>query len=187
MEVQMDAVDRIFEIFRKAGQDRYGESAVTQLEHALQCAALAERAGASPALTAAALLHDIGHLVNPDDHPAALRGEDARHEVIGASFLKKWFGEDVTLPIKLHVPAKRFLTAVEPGYAATLSPASVHSLALQGGPFAAEEAKNFEALPGATDAIALRRWDEGAKCAGATTPDLEHFRGCLENLWRARP
>jgi len=172
-------IDTIFEYLR-AGQKHYGESAVTQFEHAVQCAMLAEREGASPALVAASLLHDLGHLVNPDDRAQIARREDCAHEAIAADYLETWFGEAVTLPVRLHVAAKRYLTAVDPGYFGTLSAGSVLSLELQGGPFAADAAARFAALPGAADAIRLRRWDERAKEAGAAIPDLEHFRPYLE-------
>jgi [1-hydroxy-2-(trimethylamino)ethyl]phosphonate dioxygenase len=175
----MSAIDTIFDYLR-AGQKHYGESTVTQLEHAIQCATLAEREGASPALVAASLLHDLGHLVNPDDRAQTARREDCDHETIAADYLEHWFGDAVTLPVRLHVAAKRYLTAIEPDYFASLSAGSVLSLELQGGPFSIEEAREFAAQPGAVDAIRLRRWDEQAKVYGAMTPDLEHFRPCLE-------
>jgi [1-hydroxy-2-(trimethylamino)ethyl]phosphonate dioxygenase len=173
-------IDTVFDILRDNGRGNYGEGAVTQLGHALQCALLAERDGAGSALVAAALLHDIGHLVNPDDRAAADRGEDGGHERIGARFLRSWFGEAVALPVELHVAAKRWLTATDPAYAATLSPTSARSLEVQGGPFSAEAAQRFAALPGAADAIRLRRWDEQAKLRGAAVPPLDHFRRHLE-------
>jgi [1-hydroxy-2-(trimethylamino)ethyl]phosphonate dioxygenase len=109
-----ESVDEILAVLRDAGQGNYGESAVTQLEHALQCGTLAERDGAPPALIAAALLHDIGHLVNPDDRMARARGEDGEHEQIGAAYLERWFDDEVTRPVYLHVAAKRYLTATDP-------------------------------------------------------------------------
>jgi [1-hydroxy-2-(trimethylamino)ethyl]phosphonate dioxygenase len=175
----MDVIDTIFGYLR-AGQKHYGESTVTQFEHAIQCATLAEREGASSALVAASLLHDLGHLVNPEDRSQTARREDCQHEEIAADYLARWFGDGVVLPVKLHVAAKRYLTATEPAYAATLSPGSTLSLELQGGPFSAAEAHEFAALPGALDAIRLRRWDERAKEHGAQTPPLDHFRACLE-------
>jgi phosphonate degradation associated HDIG domain protein len=181
----MTPIDTIFDTLR-AGQKHYGESAVTQLEHAIQCATLAERGGAGPPLVAASLLHDFGHLVNPDDRAAASRGEDGEHERVAAGYLARWFGDEVILPIRLHVAAKRYLTATEPGYAGTLSRASVLSLAAQGGPFSAEDARRFAELPGAADAIRLRRWDERAKEKGAATPALDHFRPCLEASLKAQ-
>jgi phosphonate degradation associated HDIG domain protein len=175
----MTPIDTILDYLR-AGQQHYGESAVTQLEHAIQCAMLAEREDTGPALVAASLLHDLGHLVNPDDRVAASRGEDGEHETIAADYLARWFSDAVTLPIRLHVAAKRYLTATEPGYAAILSRASVLSLKAQGGPFSPEAARHFASQPGAADAIRLRRWDERAKEAGLTIPALDHFRPCLE-------
>lgn len=175
----MNPIDRLFDILAEAGQDHYGETDVSQLEHALQCAALAEAAGAAPALVTAALLHDIGHLTNDDDRLAAARGEDARHERIGAALLRAWFGDAVAEPVRLHVAAKRYLVSREPGYLAQLSTASVHSLALQGGPIDRAEADRFLALPHARDAVALRRWDDAAKVKGAVVPPLAHFRPAL--------
>lgn len=171
----MTAIDSLLGLLRTAGQGRYGETDVTQLEHALQCAALAESEGASSALIAAALLHDIGHLANPDDYPALLRDEDGRHEESGAVLLAQWFGPEVSEPVRLHVPAKRYLAIAEPGYDALLSPASVTSLRLQGGPFTPAEAQDFLTLPHAEAAIRLRRWDDAAKTRDLATPGLDHF------------
>lgn len=176
----MTPIERIFERFARRGGDGYGSERVRQLDHALQCAALAEEEGAPASLVTAALLHDIGHLVHDlGDNPAA-RGIDDRHELVGREWLARWFGEAVTEPVRLHVNAKRFLTATDPGYFATLSTGSVRSLVLQGGPFTAELAAAFISLPYAPEAVRLRRWDEAAKVPGKTTPGLAHFRPCLE-------
>jgi gamma-butyrobetaine dioxygenase len=182
----MNPIDRLFMILRQQGQADYGETAVSQYEHALQCAVAAERAGASPMLIASALLHDIGHLTNAADRDATRRGEDAGHERIGAALLAQWFGDKVAAPVRLHVAAKRYLTAVEPGYRERLSASSEMSLMVQGGPFDAEATQRFIALPLAADAVRLRRWDEGAKLAGAPIPDLEHFRPFLERCLQRR-
>jgi len=176
----MHPIERIFERFDRHGGDGYGDERVRQLEHALQCAALAEAEGAPATLISAALLHDIGHLIHDlGDGPAA-RGIDDRHELLGREWLSRWFGEAVTEPVRLHVNAKRYLTATDPGYFATLSPGSVRSLELQGGRFAPEMAAGFIGLPFAPEAVKLRRWDEGAKVPGKETPDLAHFRRYLE-------
>ncbi|MFO0996757.1 MAG: HD domain-containing protein [Alphaproteobacteria bacterium] len=173
-----DGIEALLELLARQGQRSYQEN-VTQLDHALQAAALAESEGASAALVTAALLHDVGHLLEGDEG-AALHGIDDRHEVHGSSYLAQWFGAEVTRPIRLHVDAKRYLCAVEPDYAANLSEASVRSLALQGGPFDPEAAERFLRQPHAADAVRLRRWDEGAKQVGAAPPPLEHFRRYLD-------
>jgi [1-hydroxy-2-(trimethylamino)ethyl]phosphonate dioxygenase len=182
----MNPVDEIFELFEQRGGADYGGEWVSQLEHALQCAALAEEAGADAALISAALLHDIGHLVHELGREPATRGIDDRHELRGREWLSRRFGEDVTEPVRQHVNAKRYLTATDPGYFATLSPSSMRSLALQGGPFSAEHAAGFFSLPHAPAAVRLRRWDEGAKIPGKPTPGLEHFRPYLEASLLAR-
>lgn len=181
----MDAIETLFGLLNRMGAVRYGSESVSQLDHALQCAALAEREGASSQLVVAALLHDIGHLT-ADDEGAALQGIDARHEIDGSGFLAAWFGGEVTRPVRLHVDAKRYLCAVEPAYFEGLSPASVRSLALQGGPFSAEEAHRFIAQAQAPEAVRLRRWDDGAKVPGAGTPPLAHYRLHVEEALAAR-
>lgn len=171
-------IDEIFETFRQRGDRLYGER-VTQAEHALQTAFAAEQDGASETLIAAALLHDYGHLIH-DLPDAAERDIDALHEEVGAAFLGPLFVAGVTEPARLHVAAKRYLCAVDPAYFHSLSPASVRSLELQGGPFNHTEVKAFEASPYFIDAIRLRRYDEMGKVPGAQTPDLEHYRPCLK-------
>jgi phosphonate degradation associated HDIG domain protein len=157
--------------------DFYGDEQVTQLTHALQAASLAERDGAPPSLVAAALLHDVGHLLaKPRD------GADDRHERIGSGLLERLFGAAVAEPVRLHVDAKRFLCATEPGYFATLSEASVRSLERQGGPFTADEADRFAQKPFAAAAIRLRRWDEQAKALNAATPDIAYYAPLLRSL-----
>jgi gamma-butyrobetaine dioxygenase len=176
------AVDTLIGLFERFGRERYDES-VTQEEHALQCARLAREDGADDSLVAAALLHDVGHLMVDRDRVPAV---DLRHEAIGARALARWFGPEVTNPIALHVDAKRYLCAVEPSYFGELSPGSVHSLSLQGGPMSPDEVARFEALPGAEAAARLRRWDEGAKVAGLHAGELGDHRELLMALARIR-
>ena len=166
----------IEEIFAVNGDKRYSE-AVTQREHALQCARQAEAAESQSALVTAALLHDIGHMLHRYGPEPAAHGIDDRHEDIGAGWLAKRFPPAVTEPVRLHVDAKRYLCAVEPGYFGTLSRASVRSLELQGGPMSETEAAAFEALPHFADAVALRRWDEGGKVPDAKTPAFADYLG----------
>jgi gamma-butyrobetaine dioxygenase len=178
-ETSDDPVGHLLALLAELGSDRYGGEAVTQLTHALQCATFAQQSGASDSLVAAALLHDIGHLVNPKDEGATLRGIDAAHETVGAGYLARWFGPAVTAPVAQHVAAKRYLCQAEDGYFARLSEESVRSLAVQGGPFSAREVEAFRARPYAEEAIALRRWDELAKDPEMRTPSLEDFRPVL--------
>ncbi len=172
----MSAADRILDILQTNGAEQYGDEAVSQLQHALQCGHLAERSGAPGPLVVAALLHDFGHLIHKPGDDAAARRIDNRHEALGSRYLARWFDEDVTGPVGLHVDAKRCLCATDPAYFDTLSPASVRSLELQGGPFTGAGAAAFMARPHAHNALAVRRWDEQAKDPGAVTPGLDRYR-----------
>jgi len=172
-------VDRILAVFdQPEGHAHYGEG-VSEREHALQAAQLAEQAGASSALVAACLLHDIGHLLHGLGEDIAERGVDAKHEALGAAYLARYFIDDVVGPVALHVDAKRYRVAADPPYAATLSPASIRSLALQGGPMDADEMKRYIAKKHAISALRLREWDDLAKVAGRATPKPTHFRAAL--------
>lgn len=176
----MTVIDRIFALFRERGNEMYFGEAVTETEHALQCAYLAEQSGAAPELVAAALLHDVGHLLHDLGEDIAQRGIDGRHEEGGAAWLANHFGPAVVDPVRLHVAAKRYLCAIEPDYHAGLSDASQQSLVLQGGPMSADEVEQFEEQPGFRAAVAVRRWDDAAKVPDWAVPGLEHYRACLE-------
>jgi phosphonate degradation associated HDIG domain protein len=172
---------------REHGGHRYDE-AVTQLEHALQSAALARAEGAHDALVLAALLHDVGHLiVAEDDRQPAAPGADLHHESVGARFLARWLPPSVTAPVALHVRAKRYLVGVDPTYAAGLSDASRRSLAVQGGPLTASEARAFSQHPQAEAAVAVRRWDDRAKTPGRTVDGLDVYTPALLGLMRQPP
>ena len=173
----MTVLDEIRAAFARRGHEGYGEG-VSQLDHALQCGAFAQRDGASDALVSAALLHDIGHLLHdlPDD--VADSGIDTQHESTGSAWLSQYFGLAVTEPVRLHVAAKRYLArrvSGEPGYFDKLSEASKLSLRLQGGPMSPAQAVAFEAESFFADAIRLRRWDEEAKIVGYEGPALANF------------
>jgi phosphonate degradation associated HDIG domain protein len=170
----------ILQLMRERGASRYGHEAVSQIEHAIQAASLAVAEGASAAEIVAALLHDIGHLLHglPDDAPD--QGIDDRHEELAARWLQRRFGPEVVEPVRLHVAAKRYLCTVEPGYREQLSPPSLQSLALQGGPMTDAEAADFRAGPHASAAISLRRRDDAAKVPDLETLPLEAFAVHLE-------
>ncbi|HVL56788.1 MAG TPA: HD domain-containing protein [Burkholderiaceae bacterium] len=180
-----EIVQRIERLFAGGGDRAYSGEQVSQLEHALQSAQAAERDGAADALVCAALLHDIGHLLNDQGETPTLREIDDRHQYAAVPFLRGSFDDAVIAPIRLHVDAKRYLCAVEPDYLARLSPDSVRSLRLQGGAFGAVQAQRFAALPFAADAVRLRRWDDAAKVPGRRTPPLSHYldtvRRCLRD------
>jgi gamma-butyrobetaine dioxygenase len=179
-----EAVGTIAELFASEGATDYLGEAVTQAAHMLQAAALAEQAGAPPALIAAALLHDVGHFTGTVTGRDLMEGTDNRHSDQGASWLAQWFGPEVTEPVRLHVAAKRYLCAVEPGYRARLSPASAYTLRVQGGPMRQEEIVAFEANPHASAACRVRCWDDQAKDPDAAAPPFEHFAPLLAALAR---
>ena len=162
-------------LFRRHGHIEYAGEGVTQLEHALQAALLAERTGASGELVTAALLHDLGHLLNLQGETPSARGIDDQHQYFAIPFLRGLFPAAVIEPIRLHVDAKRALCAAEPDYYERLSRDSKRSLTLQGGIFGPDELAAFRAKPHAEEAMQVRRWDDGAKIAGVSTPALSHF------------
>ena len=172
MPLAITAIERLFE---DAGQRLYGGEAVSQLEHALQAAWLAERNGGDDALVVACLLHDLGHLLSAQGDGDLAAGLDDEHQHRVLPGLRGGWPDSVVAAIALHVDAKRYLCQIEPGYAATLSEASRQSLALQGGPMTPEEALAFLDQPHAWRAIALRRHDDAAKVVGLQTPPLAHF------------
>jgi gamma-butyrobetaine dioxygenase len=183
----LSPVQIIAELFASEGAADYLGEAVTQATHMLQAAALAEQAGAAKPLIAAALLHDVGHFTGAITGRDLMAGTDNRHSHQGANWLAQWFGPEVTEPVRLHVDAKRYLCAIEPGYLDKLSPASVYTLGVQGGPMAAAEAARFAGSPFAADACRVRRWDDQAKAPHAPTPAFEHFGPVLEGLLRQAP
>lgn len=174
-------VDRVLDLFGWMGNSLFFGEPVSQTEHALQTAWLAEQAGAPPALVAAALLHDIGHLLVPDDEPPESTSGDPGHAEAAAAFLRPGFADSVVETVRLHVTAKRYLCTVEPHYPGQLTAASQVSLGHQGGLMTPAEAAAFLASPHADAALALRRWDEMGRVRGLATPPLAHFRPCLEH------
>ena len=176
-----DMATRIRQLFTAAGTRPYAGEAVTQAEHGLQCAALALEEGASRQLIVAALLHDIGHMIDDRDEALAASGVDAQHELGGARLLTRWFAAATTEPVRLHVQAKAYLCYADPDYFGGLSPVSKRSLRLQGGIMSEGQAKVFMTAPFSADAVRLRRWDDLAKIPGRITPPLERFlRMCAE-------
>ena len=175
-------IEHISALFERQGQALYGGEAVSQLEHALQAAWLAEDAGGDDALVVACLLHDLGHLLFEQQDTDLADGVDDLHQYKVLPFLRPMLPGKVVDAIGLHVDAKRFLCHTEPGYHAALSTASQCSLARQGGSMTALQAEQFLAKPHAIRAITLRRHDDAAKVVGLTTPPLAHFLPRLQRL-----
>lgn len=171
-------IDQIFELFERFGSLYYGEDA-TQLQHALQVAELARRNRCSDAMIAAALLHDVGQLMDDAGNAAETLGIDARHEISGAAYLGTYYPAQVTEPVRLHVAAKRYLCAIDPAYLEGLSRASALSLDLQGGPMSAIEVEAFRNEPFCDDAVTLRRFDDMGKQPNWRVPDLASYRALL--------
>jgi phosphonate degradation associated HDIG domain protein len=178
----MSLTDEILAIFQRRGADAYFGECVSTIEHSLQAAYFAQAAGAPPGLIVAALLHDIGHLVEEVPNDLADWIEDAHHERVGGRWLALRFRPEVSEPVRLHVPAKRYLLATDAEYFAKLSPASVITLKLQGGPMAAHEVAQFEAEPFHKDAVRVRQWDDQGKVTGLKTPVLADYRALIEAL-----
>lgn len=169
-------LEAIVALLTHHGSGLYGGESVTQLEHALQCATLAESAGGTPSLIVAALLHDLGHLAGDG------KDEQTPHSDFAADRLSHLFGKAVTEPIRMHVNAKRYLCATDSLYWSQLSEASRASLAWQGGVYTTDQAKRFITRPFADDAVRLRRWDDVAKVPAAATRSLSYFMAIARPL-----
>ena len=176
-------IPQIVELLGSRATTWYGQEAVSQLEHALQCAHLAEQAHEAPETVVAALLHDLGHMLSAERTPVAdqdaLPAKDDLHQFVALPFLRSLFPDAVLEPIKLHVDAKRYLCAVDAGYWAELSPASKHSLELQGGRYDDAQVLTFEDLTFYAEAVRLRRYDDLAKVPGQVTPPLAHYAALM--------
>ena len=177
-------IEKLFEFMEAQGQSNYDKS-VTQLEHALQCADLARERDLGEQLVVAALFHDIGHLLLNEsaDHSDFL-AEDLDHERIGADFLDAWFPAEVTEPIRLHVPAKRYLCSTDPAYFDQLSLASQRSFQVQGGNLSPAKQRELEQNEYLQLALALRRIDDEGKQAGKPVPPIAVYKQAAMNCLR---
>ena len=183
----MDFIEKLRDIYATRGLETFeGDRRVTQTSHALQTAAIAEEEQASPEMIVAALLHDVGRIINPRDREITDSGGDAKHEVVAQQYLEPWFGPEVTMPIKWHVAAKRYLVATDPEYRGKISPGSTRSLKGQGGEYTPADAEDFMAQPFAAEGVQLRRWDDRAKKVDASTPSFEHFIPYLRECIKTR-
>jgi len=179
-------VDELLELYEERGHAHYGES-VDQVEHGLQCAALAAKDGAPDELIAAALLHDVGHLISEHQKsPVADDFVDDDHEVRGAQLLASLFGPTVAEPVALHVLAKRWRCTRDPDYYEQLSAASKLTFEIQGGLLSPQECERFESDPHFASALALRSWDDQAKIEDLEVGTLREYEGLLTRLHAVR-
>ena len=180
---KFDTPEKVIELLATQGGESYFGEPVTVLEHCLEAAHFAREANNSPTLIASALLHDIGHLLHHESEDVAEQGIDTRHEELADQFLSAHLPPSVTEPIRLHVAAKRYLCFADTAYLEALSPSSVLSLGLQGGPMSQEEAAVFLAGPFAQEAIALRHWDDEAKIPALPVAPADSYLPLLKALW----
>ena len=176
-------LDLLKDILLKRGSESYLGEVVTMSEHMLQSAWIAEQAGEDKTIIVAALLHDIGHYTSDFGEDYLDLDIDNVHEVAGERVLNRWFPPEITETVRWHVDAKRYLCAVEPDYFASLSPASVHSLELQGGPMSEDEVLQFQKNPWLDTIVRVRRYDDGAKIQGRKTPDMQHYLTMVEEVF----
>ncbi|MEO2031776.1 MAG: HD domain-containing protein [Planctomycetaceae bacterium] len=178
------AVETFFAFMCDRGQSNYDES-VTQIAHALQCAELADTGDCGDQIVTAALFHDIGHLLlDEHDSQSGFLHEDLNHEEAGAALLKDYFPEDVTEPIRLHVPAKRYLCTTDTSYYERLSAASKRSFQVQGGNLSADEQAQLESNPGLVVALRLRQFDDLGKQSGHNAPSIHTYTDSVKRCLR---
>jgi phosphonate degradation associated HDIG domain protein len=173
--------DEIIYLFRQYGGSEYAGEKVTQLEHMVQAAQLAEQEGFDEEVILAAFLHDIGHICVSAQEDNAMDGWGIKdHEEVGAGFLReRGFSKRLARLVESHVEAKRYLTWKDPLYYEQLSDASKKTLEYQGGPMLTDEAIAFEQHPLFNLIIKMRHWDDTAKIEHLETGNLERYRDMI--------
>lgn len=177
--------DEIMALFQQYGTLTYGEDC-SLLEHAVQSGLIARDQGLDSDLVLSAFLHDIGHLI-----PAVTARESQKmggygmqsHEEVGAAWLEqRGFAGRVTVPIRYHVAAKRYLCSIDTSYWDRLSLPSKETMNMQGGFMSEEEIMAFEALPLHDECVLIRKIDDEAKTEDfSVLPEfLDYFRALLE-------
>ena len=184
-----EIADQVIELLRSSGGEQYFGEDVTKLQHAEQCAWHARQAGAGEELVLAALLHDIGHMLETADARRDERVGVINHDALGERWLlERGFSPRLASLVGAHVDAKRYLTATNPSYLGRLSNASRETLRLQGGPMDELSAASFAADPEVRDKLRLRAWDELAKDPSWRGPGIASYRDMLiRHLLAAEP
>lgn len=163
-----DAEELIDHLRNLASLDSVEADEFSELDHGLQTAAiLCDIAPDDDELQIAGLVHDLAH---PWDGPG-----QPRHAAMGANAVRQILGDRVANLILSHVPAKRYLVATRPEYAALLSPDSVMTLEAQGGAMTEEEIAIFEGHEDLWAMVELRVADDGAKIPGKPVPPLSVY------------
>ena len=131
-------VRELFAFIEAQGHGDYLGESVSQLQHTLQAATLAQNAGADDETILGALLHDVGRFIPASDKMPAMIAPDgtyvgkASHEILGERYLRQLgFSEKICQLVGAHVMAKRYLTAVDKGYYDDLSRSSKRTLEFQ--------------------------------------------------------
>lgn len=173
--------DTIINLYRQHGGSQYAGEKVSQLEHMVQAAQLAESGGFDEEVILAAFLHDIGHIAEEATGENEMDEYGIKdHEALGAQYLfENGFSPKISKLVASHVQAKRYLTRKDPDYFNQLSDASRRTLDFQGGIMTVEEANAFEKDPLFSEIILMRRWDEQAKIQNKPMPDLNHFHNMI--------
>lgn len=184
-----DFDQEIVEAAKRDGTDDprllYQIQASYRRSHAIQCALQAEQAGADEPFIAAALVHDIGHVFAAPAPVGLEEDYDDLHGKVAAYWLRNAFVEEVSEPVLLHVPGKRYLVTTRPEYMEILSSGSIDSLRRQGGPMSDDEVSQFEAMPHSDWGVEVRIWDDKAKVRGFELPAIERFVPFLEASLKA--
>lgn len=180
--MQFNCLNDLLSLYERNGTLQYAGEPVNQIEHAWQSMVWAQNDGARASLQLAAFFHDLGHLFQREIGSPTLCGVDDKHEKIGSAVLERVFGAAVSIPVELHVDAKRYLVGVDPGYMRQLSEDSIRSLKLQGGPMTPAEQSQFKGTPFGAEAVQLRQWDEKSKEAGRDTPTMDVIKASLSAL-----
>lgn len=131
-------IDELFAFITAQGNGDYIGEKVSQLQHSLQAATLAQNAGADDETVLGALLHDVGRFIPAAEKMPSMIAPDgtyvgkASHEVLGERYLRQLgFSEKICQLVGAHVMAKRFLTAVDKAYYDGLSKSSKMTLKFQ--------------------------------------------------------